>query len=289
MKVIILGALGMLGYDLSKELTNNGITVIPISRQDCDISKKEAIYNMIESQGDIDYVINCAAYTKVDLAESEQELATIINGEAVDHMLKACNKKQIPFVQLSTDYVFDGTNKDKAYVETDLCNPINAYGYSKWLGEQHCLNNTNNYYIVRVQWLYGNNGDHFIKTMTQLMRKKQELEIVDDQWGSPTSTISLARYITCMLQERPPYGIYHCTDDGLTTWYTLAKEIAKHIGYTGLIKPVTSEKFGRSAKRPKNGRLNCQKLETNIKINRIHWKEMVKQSLLEYKTKGELK
>ena len=286
---MLWGATGMLGTDLHKQLASQNIIVIPLSSKEYDLRKKADIETAILSQKDLDYVINCAGYTQVDEAESKQELARLINAVAVEKMAKACEKKQIPFVQLSTDYVFDGTNKDKAYVETDLCNPINAYGYSKWLGEQHCLNNTNNYYIVRVQWLYGNNGDHFIKTMTQLMRKKQALEIVDDQWGSPTSTISLARYITRILQERPPYGIYHCTDDGVTTWYTLAKEIAKHIGYTGLIKPVTSEKFGSSAKRPKNGRLNCQKLETNIKINRIHWKEMVKQFLLEYKTKGELK
>ncbi len=285
MKVIILGALGMLGYDLSKELTNNGITVIPISRQDCDISKKEAIYNMIESQGDIDYVINCAAYTKVDLAESEQELATIINGEAVDHMLKACNKKQIPFVQLSTDYVFDGTNKDNAYVETDPCKPINVYGYSKWLGEQYCLNSTNDYYIFRVQWLYGNNGSNFIKTMKQLMNDKQELSIVADQWGSPTSTVSLARYITHVLIKKPAYGIYHCTDNGVTTWYEFAKEIGKQIGYTGLIKPVQSEAFSRPAKRPKNGRLNCQKLVTSTKLKLENWQEMVTQYLDKNKMK----
>ncbi|RAP27123.1 dTDP-4-dehydrorhamnose reductase [Candidatus Marinamargulisbacteria bacterium SCGC AG-333-B06] len=289
MKVLLLGATGMLGTDLHKQLASQNIIVIPLSSQDYDLKNKEDIETAILSQKDLDYVINCAAYTQVDQAESEQELAHLINAVAVEKMVKACKKKQIPFVQLSTDYVFDGTNKDHAYVETDSCQPINTYGYSKWLGEQHCLNNINNYYIFRVQWLYGDKGHHFIKTMIQLMHEKQVLKIVADQWGSPTSTTSLARYITQVLQEKPSYGIYHCTDEGVTTWYTFAKEIAKHIGYTGAIKPVTSEQFVRPAKRPKNGRLNCRKLANSTKIKRSHWKEMLKQYLLDYKNKGESK
>ena len=285
MKVMLFGALGMLGCDLSTELTKNGVTVIPITKKICDITKIEDVILTIQSEPAIDYVINCAAYTNVDLAETEQELANLINGEAISHLLKACKKYEIPFVHISTDYVFDGTKKHSAYIETDVCKPINAYGYSKWIGEQHCLNSTNHYYIFRVQWLYGVNGHNFIKTMTELMSKKQELSIVADQWGSPTSTVSLARYIIHVLAKKPAYGIYHCTDKGVTTWYEFATEIGKQIGYTGLIKPVKSVTLSRPAKRPKNGRLNCQKLITSTKLNQINWQEMVMQYLDKIKIK----
>ena len=275
MNVLLFGSSGMLGYDLNKSLSKAGVTVFSLTRQDCDVSNEEAIFFMLESHKNIDYVINCTAYTKVDLAETEQELANLINAKAVLYLAKACKRYKIPFVHFSTDYVFDGSRTNYAYLETDPCDPINAYGYSKWLGEQHCINTLSDYYLFRVQWLYGTNGPNFVKTMVSLMQTKQELTIVSDQWGTPTATASLADYVTYVLLNKPDFGIYHCTDLGNASWYDFATSIASKINYTGTIHPVDSNHFIRPAKRPKNGILSCEKLDAKTTLKRYHWKDML--------------
>ena len=276
MKVIVFGSNGMLAKDLIKEFQDHQIKVVPITRKQCDISNKSMVLQTIQSESDVDFIINCTAYTQVDLAETNYDQARVINSDAVSFLIDASIVTSIPLVHFSTDYVFDGKKLSQPYTENDTCNPINAYGYSKWLGEQQFQKNNLSYYIFRVQWLYAHQGHNFINSMKPLMQEKQELSIVSDQWGSPTYTANLASYVRQVLMLKPEYGLYHCTDHGYTTWYEFAKEIADYVGYEGVIKPISSELFARPAKRPKNGRLNCAKLETLATIKRQDWKESLK-------------
>ncbi len=246
MHVLILGAKGMLGRALTKAFETE--EVITWDRDDLDITNEAEVMEHIPIV-DPDVVINAAAYTDVEKAEDEEQLAAKVNGDAVGFIAKSCAQKNIPVVHFSTDYVFDGT-KQEGYLETDTPgNPLNAYGRTKLLGEQKLQENTNRFWLVRTAWLFGPHGKHFVDTMLRLS-EKGELKVVNDQHGCPTYTKDLAQAIFKMVWEKSDYGIYHLTNGSPTTWFDFAQEIFKQSEKKVNVIPTSTEGYPYKAKRP---------------------------------------
>jgi dTDP-4-dehydrorhamnose reductase len=257
--ILLFGATGMLGSDIQTVFSDAGHTVTPLSSKDCDLTDEAAVLKAIDSQDTYDLIINCAAYTAVDDCETHKDLALDVNGKGPLFIAKAAKQcGDIPILHFSTDYVFDGT-KTEPYVETDKPNPISVYGFSKWLGEQGISIFSDKYYIVRVQWLYGKNGPNFIHTMSKLLKEKESLAIVDDQWGTPTHTRDIATHILDFIDASPEYGIYHFAPAGYTNWKDYTIEIQNTLGTTCTITGQRTEDYPRPADRPKNSRLNTTK------------------------------
>ena len=220
-----------------------------VSKSDLDISNKEDIEKLLRSST-FHYCINCAAYTNVELAEDEgKEEAFKINAEAVKTLASLCFKYNIILLHISTDYVFDGT-KNTPYCEDDQTNPINQYGKSKLLGEQHIVGTMTNYFIIRTSWLYSKYGKNFVKTIINKVQDKANLKITTDQCGTPTSCIDLAQFLFHLIKNNPNYGLYHFSALGETTWYGFATCIASNFKQydSTNIKPTTH--FSTKAKRP---------------------------------------
>ena len=246
-KILITGANGMLGKELSLVLKENGFDVIKTDKSNMDILDTDLIKSTISSEKP-DCVIHCAAYTNVDKAEEEPELAMQINGKGTENIAACCAENNIPIVYISTDYVFDGT-KSSPYVTTDKTNPLNIYGKTKLAGEIAVQKYCKNFYIVRTSWLYGIYGKNFVETMKKLSSRK-ELRVVDDQTGCPTWTKDLCDGIIKMLKNKP-FGIYHICGSDYTTWYGFAKEIFKQCDLNVNLLPCNSEEYGAKAVRPK--------------------------------------
>jgi dTDP-4-dehydrorhamnose reductase len=259
LKILIFGADGMLGTDLVKTFSND-YEVIQSLERDLDITDRKAVEDRILALKPA-WVINSAAYTDVDGAETNREKAFAVNSTGVENVALACSKAKAKLLHFSTDYVFDGTKKEP-YTETDPTNPINVYGASKLEGENNVQKATKEYYILRTQWLYGKNGKNFVYTILKLLSERDELRIVNDQIGSPTYTVDLAKAVKEFVGKSPDYGIYNVANSGYCSWYDFAKEIALKIQKTGVkITPVRSEEFPRPAKRPKNSKLDRNKFE----------------------------
>ena len=207
-----------------------------------------------------EYIVNCAAFTAVDKAEEVYDLAEKINANGPGNLAKAAKAVDATLVHISTDYVFDGDlDVTKSYVETDAVGPVTVYGKTKLHGEEQVKANTDKYYIFRTAWLYGD-GNNFVRTMLKLGNEKDEISVVADQHGSPTYAEDLANIIAEAIEKKIPYGLYHSTNQGFTTWYDFTKKIFELADIKCNVKPVTSEEFIRPAKRPKNSKLNKQKL-----------------------------
>lgn len=255
MKVLLTGANGMLGQDLSPILEDVGAFVIETDTDNMDITDAELVENAL-TQVHPDFVIHCAAYTNVDKAEEEPEKADLINAKGTENIAKVCAKLDIPIVYISTDYVFDGT-KTTPYTANDEPNPINVYGKTKLLGEEMVKKHCEKYYIARTSWLYGHYGKNFVETMIS-MAKNEEIKVVDDQIGCPTWTVELANGILKLLSM--PYGTYHVCGSGETSWYGFAKEIYKQMNLNVNLKPCTTEEFSRPAKRPHHSVMDNKKI-----------------------------
>jgi dTDP-4-dehydrorhamnose reductase len=284
MKFILLGANGMLGTDLTLELRKQGHLVSTFSSSECDITSRQsistALLGIIEN---FDVLINCAAYTKVDNCEIRPKKAFDVNAQSLFDLVDFTRKFNVILVHFSTDYVFNGLS-DHPYDETDVPDPISVYGESKLEGERNIVSRTDNFYIFRVQWLYGHQGQHFIDTILRLAKEKDELHIVNDQWGSPSSTADLSRCVTSFLtqKKKPDYGVYHLANQGYVTWFDFAKLLIKLNGITCNVLPTTSAQFKRPAPRPLNGRLNCDKfLSLNCAVP-SKWDDAVKAYLSQY-------
>jgi len=268
MHVLILGANGMLGRALQKQFEAD--QVVNWDRNELDITDRDQVLEHLPIC-EPDLVINAAAYTDVEKAEAEEDLATKVNGYAVGYLAEACAKLNIPLVHISTDYVFSGDKKD-GYAEEDIPGePLNAYGRSKLLGEQLLQKNTDKSWLIRTAWLFGPlttlrpraqgrevssgsngpQGKNFVETMINLGKQKPELQVVDDQHGAPTYTRDLAQAIFKMTHEQAPYGIYHLTNGGTATWAEFAKEIFKLMQMPVNVVSVTSDEFPTKARRPK--------------------------------------
>ena len=260
MKVLVTGVKGQLGYDVVKELEKRDHQPIGVDRDEMDLMDNDAIRTFIMDLKP-ESIIHCAAYTAVDKAEEEVEVCYQVNAEATKVIAQCAKELDIELIYISTDYVFDGS-KDCEYVETDLPNPINVYGASKLKGEQYVQQLLDNYYIVRISWVFGINGNNFIKTMCQLGLERDELNIIHDQVGSPTYTADLAPLLVDMI-ETDKYGIYHVTNEGFCSWYEFANEIFKQSGIEVKTNPITTDQYPTKAKRPLNSRMSKSKLKEN--------------------------
>ncbi len=299
MKVLLLGKLGMLGSQMLKVLSGSAdFEMYAFGKDDLDVSDKEALDSIFKRISP-DFVINCAAFTEVDACETERDMAFKINGDASGLIAEACAKENAILLHISTDYVFDGENPD-GYKENDAPSPINAYGESKLQGEQLIAKNWDKYYIIRTSWLYGENGQNFVDTMLKLAETKSELDVVDDQIGSPTYSKDLCEeLIRCFLSpfasdlpkqhertmdsgsdesgndsptKKLPFGIYHLTNSEHTSWCGFAKEIFELAKLDVKVNPVASEAFPRPAKRPHCSILQNTKLDCKMRS----WKEALK-------------
>ncbi len=258
MKILITGANGMLAKSVRARL-KEGNELICTDVADLDITDEEAVMKFVE-ENKPEYIVNCAAFTAVDKAEEVYDLAEKINANGPGNLAKAAKAVDATLVHISTDYVFDGDlDVTKSYVETDAVGPVTVYGKTKLHGEEQVKANTDKYYIFRTAWLYGD-GNNFVRTMLKLGNEKDEISVVADQHGSPTYAEDLANIIAEAIEKKIPYGLYHSTNQGFTTWYDFTKKIFELADIKCDVKPVTSEEFIRPAKRPKNSKLNKQKL-----------------------------
>lgn len=245
MRVLVIGRNGMLGSDLTEEFKN--FQLYSLNKKQLDITKNsDVIKNFKKIKPNI--VINAAAYTDVDGNEVNKKLALKINASAVKNLAIICKKLDIILIHFSTDYVFDGKNKN-GYREDSKKYPINYYGYTKSLGEDYVTNIMNNYFIVRTSWLFGKNGKNFVDTIIKKSNER-EIKVVKDQIGSPTYTKDLAAAVKVLIQNYN-YGVYHITNSGTCTWFDFAKEILRDINSKTKVVPIKSKELKRLAKRPK--------------------------------------
>ncbi|MEI7884123.1 MAG: dTDP-4-dehydrorhamnose reductase [Clostridia bacterium] len=253
MRVLVTGANGQLGYDMIKRLVILELEYIGTDIAEFDLTNELETKAFIKNYKP-DVVIHCAAYTAVDKAEDEKELCYKINVLGTRYIAEACAEIQAKLVYISTDYVFDGAG-EKPFEVTDKPNPINYYGQTKYEGELEVQKALEKYFIVRTSWVFGSNGNNFVKTMLRLGKEKSEIAVVDDQFGSPTYTYDLAELLAEMIATEK-YGIYHATNEGYCSWYEFAKEIFKQAGMKVKINPVKTEEYPTEAKRPRNSRIN---------------------------------
>lgn len=256
MKILLLGKSGMLGSCFMDFFVGmKGLEIHAFDREEldvCNFGKLAAKFAEIHPE----IVINCTAYTAVDEAEKNRDLAFQINAEAVGKMAQLCKKIDVVFIHFSTDYVFDGKKAD-GYKEDDATDPINVYGESKLAGEKLIVKNTGKYYLVRTSWLFGKNGKNFVDTMMKLgenaLKNSTELKVVNDQIGSPTYTHDLVNAVIenfVKNDQKLPFGIYHLTNSGTCSWYDFARKIFEIKKMNVKVLPVSTQQFPRPAKRP---------------------------------------
>lgn len=281
MKILITGANGMLAKSVIKRLEKEN-ELICTDVEDLDITNQEAVIKYVKELAP-NCIINCAAYTAVDKAEEAGPIVEKINADGPGNLAKATNEVGAPLVHISTDYVFGGElDIEKDYKEDDAKSPVTAYGITKLHGEEQIQKNTDKYYIFRTAWLYGD-GNNFVRTMLKLGEAKDEISVVADQHGSPTYAEDLADFIGQAIEKQIPYGVYHTTNEGYTTWYDFTKAIFEYTGIICKVNPVTTEKYIEmmnivQAKRPKNSKLSKEKLkQQGIKVPA--WEDALKRYL----------
>ena len=284
MKILVTGANGMLAQEVKKQLKEEN-ELICTDVEDLDITNEEQVIKYI-TELKPEFIINCAAYTAVDKAEVAGEIVEKINAIGPANLAKAAKASGATLVHISTDYVFGGNlSLDKDYSEEDAKEPVTAYGITKLHGEEKIQENCEKYYIFRTAWLYGKGGNNFVKTMTKLGRERDELNVVSDQHGSPTYAVDLANIIKQSIYKKIPYGVYHATNVGYTTWYDFTREIFAEQGIECKVNPVTTEEYIEmmnitQAKRPLNSQLSKKKLEAQGIII-PEWKDGLKRYLAE--------
>lgn len=270
MKICIIGHKGMLGQDMMIEAQKENHEVIGVDIDEINITDKDSVETVLNSIKP-DAVINCAAYTAVDLCEEKVDLAFSVNGDGPENIGLVANELDIPVVHISTDYVFNGKNKDP-YTELSATSPESVYGKSKLSGEEKLIAATDKHYILRIAWLYGEHGNNFAKTISGLARDRDSLKVVNDQYGTPTWTVDVCRQIFKILKDGK-YGIYHSTSEGSCSWFDFTKYIIDAYNISCEILPCTTEEFPRPAPRPAYSVLeNCFAKEQGINVM-PHWKE----------------
>ena len=262
MKVLVTGVKGQLGYDVVNELNQRGHIAVGVDIEEMDITDEQAVRSTILSVRP-DAVVHCAAWTAVDMAEDEDKKDKVraVNALGTGYIADACKAIGAKMAYISTDYVFDGTGETAWTPDCKAYAPLNHYGQTKLEGELAVSSTLDKYFIVRIAWVFGENGNNFIKTMLNLGKKYDTLRVVCDQVGTPTYTFDLARLLVDMI-ETEKYGYYHATNEGgYISWYEFACEIFRQAGYATKVVPVTTAEYGVSkAKRPFNSRLDKEKL-----------------------------
>lgn len=268
--ILLTGGNGQLGTELRHLLDEKGIEYVSTDAKKMDITDAQATMKFIEELKPT-VIYHCAAYTAVDKAEDEgKELDEKINVDGTRNVALAAKAVGATLVYISTDYVFDGTLKDGEYEVDAPVNPQNEYGRTKALGEQVVQEIMDNYYIIRTSWVFGKYGHNFVFTMQKLAETRDELTIVNDQYGRPTWTRTLAEFMYFVIDQKAPFGIYHLSNDNACTWYEFAKEILKDTDVKVL--PVTSEQFPQKAKRPQYSVMDLSKAKA-LGFNIPTWQE----------------
>ncbi|MGA7985152.1 MAG: dTDP-4-dehydrorhamnose reductase [Burkholderiales bacterium] len=281
MKILLTGRNGQVGWELERALAPLG-EVVATDRSTLDLADPDAIQRVVrEVKPDI--IVNAAAYTAVDKAESEPELAMRINGFVPGVFAEEAKRLGALLVHYSTDYVFDG-EKAGPYLEDDEPNPINAYGKSKLAGEQAVLNSGCLSLVLRTSWVYGGRGANFLLTVLRLARERSELRVVNDQFGAPTWCRAIARssagIVRRMLGERLPSGVYHVTNRGRTSWFGFATEALRQTHSETPVRAIPSSEYPTPAKRPTNSVLDGEKLERVFGMVLPDWRESLEECLV---------
>ena len=287
MKVLVTGADGQLGRELVRLGQRADFEVHGLSHQQLDITNNSQIQQILASISP-SLVINAAAYTHVDRAENESDLAYAVNRDGPTHLARYCANNQLTLIHISTDYVFDGT-KGRPYQESDPIAPLGVYGRSKAQGETAIRSILPNHIIVRTAWLYGVYGNNFVKTILKLAAEKTALQVVADQFGSPTSAEDLAKALLTIIKkidanEKFDWGTYHYCCKGITTWHGLAERIIKLAAPHAALKSrkveaITTAEWPTPAKRPPYSALNCTRINSQFGIEPVPWQQSLKHTI----------
>jgi dTDP-4-dehydrorhamnose reductase len=276
LKILVTGVRGQLGYDVIKELKKRDIDCMGVGREEFDILDFNATQSYIKAYLP-DAVIHCAAYTAVDKAEEEIELCRAINVEGTRNIALVCKEIDAKMLYISTDYVFDGQDENVHEVD-DKINPLGVYGKTKLEGENVVKEIVDKYFIVRISWVFGKNGNNFVKTMLRLAKERDVINVVADQIGSPTYTVDLA-LLLCDMVLTQKYGTYHATNEGVCSWAEFAEEIFKQSGLKTKVNSITTEMYPTKAQRPKNSKISKVSLDKN-EFNRLpDWKDALMRFL----------
>ena len=283
MKILVTGAEGQLGRSIQELAKKHDyLDFVFTDYNELDITNSTKINEFFLGDS-FDYCINCAAYTAVDKAETDNEKAFLINAEAVKNLAKACKANNVVLIQISTDFVFDGL-KETPYNEEDEPNPLNIYGDSKLKGEKHVLDILKKFFIIRTSWVYSEYGHNFLKTMLRLGSEKKELSIVCDQIGTPTYAKDLANVLlTIIKEEKSEYGIYHYSNEGIASWYDFATAIFDISNTKIRLLPITTVAYPTPAKRPRYSVIDKSKLKRTLGIEIPNWRKSLGNCLKELK------
>jgi dTDP-4-dehydrorhamnose reductase len=280
MKILVTGYNGQLGYDVVRVGKEKGFEMIGTGRSELDITSKQSVHDFVLNLKP-DAIIHCAAYTAVDKAEDDQDTCWSVNVDGTKYLAAAAKKVNAKFMYISTDYVFDGKGTTP-FKETDTPNPVGYYGLTKYEGEKVVQSLLEEWYIIRISWVFGINGNNFIKTMLRLGESRDQLTVVNDQFGSPTYTLDLAKLLIEMIQTEK-YGIYHASNEGFTTWADFAKEVFSQAGLTVNVEGIPTDEYPTRAVRPKNSRMSKQKLVDNGFSPLPTWQDALQRYLDELK------
>ena len=290
MKILVIGGNGQLGWELCGKGSPQGFDIVSLDIPGFDITDCRAVKKAVCRSG-ASLVINAAAYTAVDQAESEPELAFAVNHNGPLHLASTCSEIKIPLIHISTDYVFDGA-KSEPYLETDTVSPLGVYGKSKAVGEAAVMDRLSEHIIIRTSWLYGVHGNNFVKTMLRLGREKEELRVVADQYGCPTYAADLAGVILSIARQidkrhNIKWGTYHYCGSGVTSWHGFAEKIFDLAGkYDSFavkkIYPIATTSYPTPARRPVNSVLDCSLVNRNFGISPPPWHKSLDAMLRKY-------
>jgi len=267
-RIAVLGGRGMLGTDLVRRLREEGFSPVAHDLPECDVTNEEQLRKAAAGS---DCIINCAAYTDVDGAETEQGLAQMINTTAVGQLGQVARDNQQWVLHISTDFVFDGSG-DQPYGETDRPRPLSEYGRSKLAGERLLTDSRCACAIVRVQWTYGHHGNNFVKKLLERAKGLSELRVVDDQVGSPTATVEVARALCNLIRKRPE-GLFHLASQGYVSRYEMARFVIERLGLDVPVQSCKTADFASPARRPLNSRFDCSKLSALLAEPMKSWQD----------------
>lgn len=274
MKILVTGANGQLGFDVVKELKKRNIECLGVDRDSFDITNETQTADFIERYNP-DAVIHCAAYTAVDKAEDENETCYEINVTGTENIAEACFNIGAKLVYISTDYIFDGEGTEPFEIDSPVA-PINYYGETKLKGEEAVKVYSEKFFIVRISWVFGINGNNFVKTMLRLGETMSEINVVSDQIGSPTYTADLAVFL-CDLVMTDKYGVYHATNEGICSWAEFAEKIFEYAELPVKVNHITSLEYPSKAKRPHNSRLSKTSIDEGGFKRLPHWEDALKR------------
>lgn len=284
MKVAVTGAGGQLGADLVRRLQSAGFDVLPLHTADIDFATPETVAGAVRTL-DADWVVNCAAYTAVDKAEEEPDLAARINRDSAGELARGAAASGARLIHVSTDFVFDGS-RNRPYLEEDLGNPLGVYGRSKWEGEQRVWEAMPEVVILRTAWVYAAHGRNFARTILRLAGEREQLRVVDDQVGTPSWTADIARAILALVRTDAS-GTYHFTNEGVASWYDFALAIVEEARALGMdlalreLLPISTEEYPTPAARPPYSVLSKQKIRPLYGQIIPHWRESLRAMLRE--------